>query len=82
MKGLWLNKRMTRMQKIIDSALKELGVGTNILIAGFMGLVAHLDTCASVLAVLVLLFQLRASYYRSIRQKIELRECLKKRNVE
>lgn len=70
------------MQKLIDSALKELGAGMNILIAGFMGLVAHLDTCASILAVLVLLFQLRASYYRSVRQKIELMECLKERKVK
>jgi len=40
-----------------------------VVIAGFWGFVAHLDKCASILAVVALVFHVSANYYRAKRER-------------
>ena len=62
--------------KIIDQILEPLKPLTHICIAFFMSVIAHLDIIASIVALLVLLFQLRVSFYKGKREKIAYdKEC-------
>ncbi|MFK5952477.1 MAG: hypothetical protein QM498_05405 [Desulfobacterium sp.] len=59
---------------IAMSVFDDLGTPMQIFLAGFWGVVARLDQCASALAVIALIFHARANYYRSQREK-KLNDC-------
>ena len=62
--------------KIIDQILEPLRPFTHICIAFFMSVIAHLDKIASIVALLVLLFQLKVSFYKGRREKAAYdKEC-------
>ena len=61
---------------ILEQLFESLKPMTQIIVAFAMGVFAHLDVCASVIAVLVLLFQLKVSYYKGKREKVAYdKEC-------
>ena len=63
---------MKEFEEIIDSFSPV----TQAIIAFCMGLFAHLDVIASVIAMVVLLFQLKVVYYNGKLKKIEYdKEC-------
>lgn len=57
------------------------GPGAQSIVAGFFGAFAHLDACATVVAIAVLLFQLKIAFYKGKAVKLDYeqkREGLKK----
>ena len=62
--------------KLIDQILEPLRPFTQICLAFLMSVLAHLDIIASIVALLVLLFQLKVSFYKGKREKIAYdKEC-------
>jgi len=57
--------------KTLGQVLESLSSFTQFCLAGIMGLLAHLDVVASVVALLVLLFQFKVVYYNGKLKKIE-----------
>ncbi|MCG8642738.1 MAG: hypothetical protein MI862_23630 [Desulfobacterales bacterium] len=62
--------------KMIEQLLEPLKPFQQICIACIMSVLAHLDVIASIVAVLVLLFQLKVSFYKGKREKAAYdKEC-------
>jgi len=61
---------------LLDKKFDSLSPFPQSVVAFFLALISHFDVVASVLAVIVLLFQLKASFYKSKREKSAFdREC-------
>lgn len=69
-------ERMKELVSIWEQLLESLRPITQAIIAFFMGVFAHLDVCAAVLALVVLLLQLKVLYYKGRREKAAYeKEC-------
>jgi len=58
------------MKRFTNEQFEGLGGLAHSLIAGALGVIAHMDTCASILAVIVLILQIRVMYHRSVTEKL------------